>query len=155
MNSHVSQETASSKLAMSRRRRIPMHELAVFAGSDSDEDQSDEEEGNGNRPEIASRGRGGAVAECRGQSDSEWFHFPHVEMTFLFAAFEGAVASQASAITHTGCSPTFYMGLFSLVSYCFHTVRICIYTANREVPPASFIHGVSRPKCRYTKEDNI
>lgn len=38
------------------------------------------------------------IDECRSQSGSAWLHFPHIELLFLLFAFEGAVASEASAI---------------------------------------------------------
>lgn len=38
------------------------------------------------------------IDECRRQSKSAWLHFPHIELIFLLHAFEGAVASEASAI---------------------------------------------------------
>lgn len=118
----LSQEAAKTNLAASRRRGVPMHELEASAGSRSgpgslpDADESDEEEGNGQPPLVFSHGRVGPIADCRAMSSSVWLHFPHVELVFLFFAFEGAVASQASAIKHAECPTTFYLGLFALVS---------------------------------------
>lgn len=56
------------------------------------------------------------VAECRKHSRSAWLHFPHVELVVLFFAFEGAVASQVSALREGGCSPVMTVAAVALVS---------------------------------------
>lgn len=56
------------------------------------------------------------IEHCRDKSRSAWLHFPHVELVFLFFAFEGAVASQVEAIQEATCPAVFFTALFSLVS---------------------------------------
>lgn len=56
------------------------------------------------------------VATCREYSRSAWLHFPHVELVFLFFAFEGAVASQASVIRNRGCAHILWAAVAVLVS---------------------------------------
>lgn len=139
----VSQEAAKANLAASRRRGVRMHELEASGGSRSgpgnlpDPDESDEEEGNGQSPLVFSHGRVGPIADCRAKSSSAWLHFPHVELVFLFFAFEGAVASQASAIKHAECPTTFYLGLFALVSETNIPIEGRCTTTSREDMPAS------------------
>lgn len=55
------------------------------------------------------------VAECREHSRSAWLHFPHVELVFLFFAYEGAVASQVSALREAGCPPVMIAAGLALV----------------------------------------
>lgn len=72
----------------------------------NDEEQlgSDHSEGEGKEEVTAdNEHRLGPVETCREQSRSAWIHFPHVELVFLLFAFEGAVASQASAIRSSSC----------------------------------------------------
>lgn len=52
---------------------------------------------------MPGHGRVNPIEECRNRSHSAWLHFPHVELVFLFFAFEGAIASQVSAIHTAGC----------------------------------------------------
>lgn len=56
------------------------------------------------------------IEQCRNRSRSAWLHFPHVELLFLFFAFEGAVASQVSAIRHGGCRLIIIVASVALVS---------------------------------------
>lgn len=55
--------------------------------------------------------------ECRDRSSSIWVHFPHLELVFLFFAFQGVVASQAQVIRDTGlgCLPVIYASVTILV----------------------------------------
>lgn len=79
------------------------------------EEETDEEEGSG---QVWMRGesRANPVATCRDHSRSAWLHFPHVELVFLFFAFEGAVASHAAVIRDGGCPEIFYTAVAALVS---------------------------------------
>lgn len=45
-----------------------------------------------------------------------WLHFPHLELLFLFWAFEGAVAAQVSALKNAECPWVFWLALAALVS---------------------------------------
>lgn len=68
------------------------------------------------------------IAECRDKSTSAWLHFPHVELIFLLFAFEGAVASQASAIRHVGlrCPSVFFTASATLVRCrLWHPSKVC------------------------------
>ena len=82
-----------------------------------EDDSNDEEEGRG-QGLVPMRGesRMSPVATCREQSTSVWLHFPHVELVILFFAFEGAVASFASAMRHSECPEIFYTALTAMVS---------------------------------------
>eukprot|EP00752_Nemacystus_decipiens_P003432 g3173.t1 len=76
-----------------------------YDGNDSETDCSDEEEGGWRCRPVLTRveSRLSPVAECREHSTSAWLHFPHVELVVLFFAFEGAVASQVSALRGGDC----------------------------------------------------
>lgn len=58
------------------------------------------------------------LMECRDKSNSVWLHFPHLELIFLFFAFQGAVASQLGPIRYSGlsCPSVFFTALVFLVS---------------------------------------
>lgn len=86
--------------------------------SASETDCSDEEEGGRRRCRALTRveSRLSPVAECREHSTSAWLHFPHVELVVLFFAFEGAVASQVSALREGGCPPVIVAAAAALVS---------------------------------------
>ncbi|CAB1104148.1 unnamed protein product [Ectocarpus sp. CCAP 1310/34] len=56
----------------------------------------------------------GQVSECRELSQSAWLHYPHLELVFLFFAFEGAVTSQVSALRSTSSSTVFYAAVATL-----------------------------------------
>lgn len=55
------------------------------------------------------------ILTCRRKSRSIWLHFPHLELLFLFWAFEGAVAAQVSAIRTAECPWVFWLALAALV----------------------------------------
>ncbi|CAM9252509.1 unnamed protein product, partial [Hapterophycus canaliculatus] len=55
------------------------------------------------------------ILACRRRSRSIWLHFPHLELLFLFWAFEGAVAAQVSALMNAHCSRVFWLALAALV----------------------------------------
>ncbi|CAN0166666.1 unnamed protein product, partial [Ectocarpus sp. 4 AP-2014] len=59
----------------------------------------------------------GQVSECRELSQSAWLHYPHLELVFLFFAFEGAVTSQVSALRSTSSSTVFYAAVATLALY--------------------------------------
>lgn len=54
--------------------------------------------------------------ECRRMWTSVWLHFPHIELGFLFFAFEGSVVSQLSAILYSECGWVKYTAVAILVS---------------------------------------
>lgn len=58
------------------------------------------------------------LMECRDKSKSVWLHFPHLELVFLFFAFQGAVTSQLQALRYSGfsCPSVFFTALTFLVS---------------------------------------
>lgn len=55
------------------------------------------------------------IVACRRRSRSIWLHFPHLELLFLFWAFEGAVAAQVSAIRTAECPWVFWLAVATLV----------------------------------------
>lgn len=61
------------------------------------------------------------ILTCRRRSRSIWLHFPHLELLFLFWAFEGAVAAQVSAIRTAECPWVFWLALAALVRGIFKT----------------------------------
>ncbi|CBN79737.1 hypothetical protein Esi_0430_0011 [Ectocarpus siliculosus] len=77
----------------------------------------DEEGGGGLGTLTRAESRLSPVAECREHSRSAWLHFPHVELVFLFFAYEGAVASQVSALREAGCPPVMIAAGLALVFY--------------------------------------
>eukprot|EP00903_Cladosiphon_okamuranus_P017691 g16290.t1 len=88
-------------------------------GSASETDCSDEEEGGRRCRKALTRveSRLSPVAECREHSTSAWLHFPHVELVVLFFAFEGAVASQVSALREGGCPSVMITAAVALFLY--------------------------------------
>ena len=87
-------------------------------------ESSDEEEGRGRGlVPMESERQLSPVATCREKSTSVWLHFPHVELVVLFFAFEGAVASFASAMRHSECPEIFYTALAAMVGATIHTVE--------------------------------
>ncbi|CAM9896736.1 unnamed protein product, partial [Laminaria digitata] len=57
------------------------------------------------------------ILTCRRRSRSIWLHFPHLELLFLFWAFEGAVAAQVSAIRTAECPWVFWLALAALLLF--------------------------------------
>eukprot|EP00903_Cladosiphon_okamuranus_P017880 g16453.t1 len=57
------------------------------------------------------------ILACRRRSRSMWLHFPHVELLFLFWAFEGAVAAQVSALNKAECPRVFWLALAALLLF--------------------------------------
>ena len=55
--------------------------------------------------------------ECRDNSSSVWLHFPHLELVFLFFAFQGAVTTEARVIRHAGlnCLSVFFVAIVYMV----------------------------------------
>ncbi len=90
-----------------------------ISSSDTDWSDDDVEEGGGEgrrRPPPRAFSWVSPVAECREHSTSAWLHFPHVELVVLFFAFEGAVASQVSALREGGCPSVMITATAALVS---------------------------------------
>ncbi|CAB1104649.1 unnamed protein product [Ectocarpus sp. CCAP 1310/34] len=87
-----------------------------FRGS-SDSGDLESNEGEGGRTNARQRKSMGRVLECRQLSQSPWLHYPHLELIFLFFAFEGAVTSQVSALRSTSSSKLYYAALVTLVLY--------------------------------------
>lgn len=94
------------------------------------------------------------VAECREKSQSAWLHFPHVELVFLFFAFEGAVASQVSAIRENDSPAVFSLAMASLVSRltfatCHALALRCVEVIMAITAVDPVAHGVEAPRgCR-------
>ncbi|CAM9789606.1 unnamed protein product [Ectocarpus fasciculatus] len=84
---------------------------------EEESNMSDEEEGGRGLVPMRSENRLSPVATCREHSTSAWLHFPHVELVFLFFAFEGAVASFASAVRNSECPEIFYTAIAAMVLY--------------------------------------
>lgn len=56
------------------------------------------------------------LLQARRRSRSAWLYFPHIELLFLFFAFEGALAAQLAAIRENGCSRVVVTAGITLVS---------------------------------------
>ena len=56
------------------------------------------------------------VSDCRDRSQAAWLHFPHIELLFLFFAFEGAVASEVAALRDSRCPWVIIAAATTLVS---------------------------------------
>lgn len=82
----------------------------------SDWEHEDEVEEGGRAPDSSDAVLLNPVAECRGYSQSAWLHFPHIELMFLFFAFEGAVASELSVLREGGCPAVYFTAAAALVS---------------------------------------
>lgn len=77
---------------------------AAIEDRDDFTDDADEEDGRGGLGLTrAKSGSLNLVLDCRDQSSSPWLHFPHIELVFLFFAFEGAIASEVSALRNSRC----------------------------------------------------
>lgn len=64
------------------------------------------------------------ISECRDHSASSWLHFPHIELVFLFFAFEGAVAAEVSALRGSTCPWVIFMAVTALVSRLLNRRRL-------------------------------
>ena len=92
----------------------------------TDEDVSDEERGNSSSLiMMLGHQHPNPIEHCREKSRSAWLHFPHVELVFLFFAFEGAVASQVAVIREAACPEILIAALCALVR--FKTERMFKY----------------------------
>lgn len=80
----------------------------------SEEIDTDEEDGSSGL--VIVRSQLSPIAACREHSGSAWLYFPHVELLFLFFAFEGAVGAQATAIGTAGCPQLLGTAAAALVS---------------------------------------
>lgn len=56
------------------------------------------------------------LLRARRRSRSAWLYFPHIELIFLFFAFEGALAAQLAAIRENGCPEVVVTAGATLVS---------------------------------------
>lgn len=111
--------------------RVPLPHPRLHAADSQDEmeargdlsepglegDGTDESEGEAEDLALMGAGhRANLIERCRERYASPWLYFPHVELVFLFFAFEGAVASQASAINSVGCPGMVLAACLALVS---------------------------------------
>ncbi|CAM9210583.1 unnamed protein product, partial [Scytosiphon promiscuus] len=78
--------------------RLPLPNAGTSGDSRGHVDDTDEEGGGTAVTRRRTRMNMKKIAECRERSQSAWLHFPHVELVFLLFAFEGALASQVSAV---------------------------------------------------------
>lgn len=87
-------------------------DLAGVAGG------QDQEEGRkeGDQAMARAESRVDLVSDCRDRSQAAWLHFPHIELLFLFFAFEGAVASEVAALRDSRCPWVIIVAATALVS---------------------------------------
>lgn len=101
-------------------RVLPYAQTYVTAGLDKchGETEKDLAERLKNVPDIDGMfPRHGPLAKCREISRSVWLYFPHIELAFLFFAFDGTVAAQVSALNNSDCPSVFVPSVLVLVSY--------------------------------------
>lgn len=104
-----------------RQRGIPISEKIALRSGETDVRNMTYRDGNGSAGGedlslTSGQARLGPIALCRNRSQSAWLHFPHLELLFLFFAFEGVVAAAAELLEHSGCPQAFYPALILLVS---------------------------------------
>ncbi|CAN0396544.1 unnamed protein product, partial [Ectocarpus sp. 12 AP-2014] len=68
-------------------------------------------------PDLDDHDGSDPILACRRRSRSMWLHFPHLELLFLFWAFEGAVAAQVSALKNAECAHVFWLALAALLLF--------------------------------------
>lgn len=115
------QKSALANIEEMRQRGGPIDDqLVQFSGRTGPQRQSywdgTAEAGGGELMLTSGQGRMGLIEVCRNRSHSVWLHFPHLELLFLFFAFEGVVAAATSVLKHSGCPAAFYPALVVLVS---------------------------------------
>lgn len=113
-------EAAVQDAAPQRRLQQWHSQSTLSPGATSDDleqfaDDTDEEN-HGRGPTRDESRRLNLISECRDHLNSKWLHFPHVELVFLFFAFEGAVAAQVSALRGTTCPWVIFTAVAALVS---------------------------------------
>lgn len=82
-------------------------------GADSDHERGGQK---GGQAMTRSDSHPNLVSECRDRSQAAWLHFPHIELLFLFFAFEGAVASEVAALRDSRCPWVIIAAATALVS---------------------------------------
>lgn len=101
-----------------------LHISGHFVG----ETESDEGEGwCGSGPCRWDNRLASTVAACRERSRPAYLHFPHLELMFLFFAFEGAVASQTRVLRsgYDAGPAVFLLALVALVSQQTKNAQVC------------------------------
>lgn len=123
--------------ASSERRREAVSLNAALYRVRSERDQDDEfkskDEEGGNISDNSYKVLVNPVAECRHYSRSAWLHFPHIELMFLFFAFEGAIVSQLSVLRDGDCPAVFFTAAIALVSHdivLFKVGPVILYVFN-------------------------
>ncbi|CAM9590962.1 unnamed protein product, partial [Ectocarpus sp. 13 AM-2016] len=122
----------SSGIIQSPRRM----ERQAVSPSDGGDSNTDEEGGPRNTRPSNSIGQ---VSECRELSQSPWLHYPHLELIFLFFAFEGAVTSQMAALRSANSSIILYAAVATLVLYPLLMVAMVARTHRVWVRPDALI----------------
>lgn len=117
-------EAAVPDAAPQRRLQQWHSQSTLSPGATSDDlgqfaDDTDKEN-DGRGPTREESRRLNLISECRDHLNSKWLHFPHVELLFLFFAFEGAVAAQVSALRGTTCPWVILTAVAALVSRLTH-----------------------------------
>ncbi|CAB1096724.1 unnamed protein product [Ectocarpus sp. CCAP 1310/34] len=119
---------------MQSPQRMERQAVSPYDGGDS---KSDEEEGG---PRNTRPGNSiGQVSDCRELSQSPWLHYPHLELIFLFFAFEGAVTSQMAALRSANSSTILYAAVATLVLYPLLMVVMVARTHRVWVQPDALI----------------
>eukprot|EP00903_Cladosiphon_okamuranus_P012907 g12051.t1 len=100
---------------------------------------NDEEEGESGVKRHKTRLNMEKIAECRERSQSAWLHFPHVELVFLLFAFEGAVASQVSALRENASPVVFFLAMAAMLVYPVLMIVMVSRTYVSKIRPADHI----------------
>ncbi|CAB1116602.1 unnamed protein product [Ectocarpus sp. CCAP 1310/34] len=123
--------------------------------SDTDCSDYDEEGGGGLGTLTRAESRLSSVAECREHSQFAWLHFPHVELVFLFFAYEGAVASQVSALREAGCLPVMIAAGLALVFYPILMFVAVLRTFFVRVRPNTPIVFLSKVRAGWEEDHSL
>ncbi|CAM9352767.1 unnamed protein product, partial [Hapterophycus canaliculatus] len=155
----MSKERAKGVLAEAHRRGIPVRDLhcsvswahryasqaaapvhAKTRGKDFDSPYGDlvsEEEGVPPSPIMKTQQE--MHAETRGRSSSVWLYFPHIELLFLFFAFEGALAADLAALRERESSWVLFVASMALILFPILMIVMAFLTFHLRVRPDALI----------------
>lgn len=91
---------------------------------DEIQDKQEKGEHHGGLARTRGESRSNLVWKCRDHSQSAWLHFPHIELLFLFFAFDGAIAAQVSALWSSRCPWVLALAAAALVSRIFPVIYV-------------------------------
>eukprot|EP00904_Undaria_pinnatifida_P013952 jgi/Undpi1/9688/HiC_scaffold_27.g12144.m1 len=111
-------------------------------GRDWEESDDDQEKGGQKRGQSVTRdeSRLNPLSVCRDRSQAAWLHFPHIELLFLFFAFEGAVATEVAVLRDSRCPWVIIVSATALILYpVLMFVMVCRTIIVRVLPDALIV----------------